>query len=162
MRGLFSWRGIFCEYIQVWKSCLDIFVSPSLVCLNYLKMIVDFTEFGVLEFFWDRQNSPFLWIGSARTCRAFYFWFLTWIEVAVHVSVFIIFYHSFLFLANAVPFILFFSFWRTQCRFFSCFFVQSNSLALEASCNGLCVGCLFSFDLSNVYWCDPGRSYMDG
>ena len=32
---------------------------PSLVCLNYLEMIVDLTEFGVLEFFWDRQNSPF-------------------------------------------------------------------------------------------------------
>ena len=25
----------------------------------------DFTEFGVLEFFWDCQNSPFLWIGLA-------------------------------------------------------------------------------------------------
>ena len=25
----------------------------------------DFTKLGVLEFFWDRQNYPFLWIGSA-------------------------------------------------------------------------------------------------
>ena len=33
----------------------------------------DFTEFGVLEFFWDRQNSPFLWIGLARVFRACYF-----------------------------------------------------------------------------------------
>ena len=28
---------------------------------------------------------------------------------------------------------------------------DSNFLALEASCDGLGVGCLFSFDLSNVY-----------
>ena len=72
---LFSWRGICCEYLQVWKSCLDISVSPNLVCLNYLEMIVDFTEFGVLDFFLDHQNSPFLWIGLARICLACYFWF---------------------------------------------------------------------------------------
>ena len=36
---LFSWRGIFCEYLQVWKSFLDIFVSLSSVCLKYLEMI---------------------------------------------------------------------------------------------------------------------------
>ena len=34
---------------------------------------VDFTEFGVLEFFWDRQNSPFLLIGLAQICRSCYF-----------------------------------------------------------------------------------------
>ena len=69
---LFSWRGICCKYLQVRKSCLDIFVSPHSVCLSYLKMIVYFTELGVLDFFWDGHNSPFLWIVLAQICRACY------------------------------------------------------------------------------------------
>ena len=36
---------------------------------------VDFTEFNVLEFFWNRQNPLFLCIGSARICCACYFCF---------------------------------------------------------------------------------------
>ena len=34
---LFSWRGIYREYLQVWKSFLVIQVSPSLVCSNFLE-----------------------------------------------------------------------------------------------------------------------------
>ena len=75
---LFSWRVICCKYLQVWKSFLDLFVSPSLVCLNYpcyfcfTKFGVlglsrdDFTKFGVLEFFWNCQNHLFSWIVSAQ------------------------------------------------------------------------------------------------
>ena len=40
--------------------------------------------------------------------------------------------------------------------------VYSDLLELEASYDGLGVGCLFSFDLSNVYWCDNRQSHMDG
>ena len=98
----------------------EFFVSPSLVCLEYLEMIVDFTDFGVLEFLWGRQNSLFLWIDSAWICRACYFWFLTWLEVSVLISVFIIFSCSFSFLADAVPFLFLFCFSRTLSRFFSC------------------------------------------
>ena len=36
---LFSWRRICCEYLQVWKSFLGIFVSPIWVCLDYLESI---------------------------------------------------------------------------------------------------------------------------
>ena len=79
---LFSWRGICCKYLQVWKLCLDIFVSPSSVCLNYLEIIlpssVCLKSFGIarilfscemarLEFamrvifdFWLGSKFPFL------------------------------------------------------------------------------------------------------
>ena len=69
---------------------------------------VDFTEFSVLEFFWNRQNPLFFSIGSARIIRAFYLFFNTWLEVAVPVSSFIYFLVdpvSFYFLVNPVPFI---------------------------------------------------------
>ena len=63
------------------------------------------------------------------------------------VSVFILFSrgsHDFSFLADPVPF-----------HFLFCL-VQYNPLELEASCEGLGVGCFFYFDLSHVYLCGPG------
>ena len=72
---------------------------------------VDFTKFSVLDLFWNLHTPLFLWIGSAQICHACYLFFLTWLEVAVPVSVFI------LFLVDPVPF----NFSRNLCRFFSCF-----------------------------------------
>ena len=111
-------KGDFYEYLQVWNSFLEIFVSLSLVCLNYpfyfcfakfgvLKLSRDdFTKFSVLELFWNCQNPLFLWIGSARISRSCYFCFQTWLEGAVNVSVCILFSSSFSFLADPVPFFL--------------------------------------------------------
>ena len=68
------------------------------------------------------------------------------------VSVFILFYRGyrdFYFLVDPVPFILLFC------------FVYSDSLALDSCCEGLGVGCLFYFDLSNVYLCGTGRIHME-
>ena len=53
-------EGGFLQISSGLEVMLGFFVSPNLVCLNDLDMIVDFTEFGVLDFFWDLQNSPFL------------------------------------------------------------------------------------------------------
>ena len=67
-------------------------------CFNEFSVLelsrVDFTEFGVLEFFWNPQNPRFLCIGSAQIFRACYFCFQSWLEVAVHVSVFVLFSHG--------------------------------------------------------------------
>ena len=83
---LFSWRGICCEYLQVWKSFLDFFSAEfgvlELSLLFFFTDFVvlelsrdDFTKFGVLELFWNRHNPLFLWIGLARIFRACYFCF---------------------------------------------------------------------------------------
>ena len=67
-------------------------------------------------------------------------------------SVFIIFYRGFCafsFLADPVPF-----------PFLFCL-VYSDLLALDYFCEGIGVGCFFSFGLSNVYLCGPGRNHMD-
>ena len=44
---------------------------------------------------------------------------------------------------------------------FLVFVVFTNLLELKASFDVLDIGCLFSSDLSNVYWCGPGWSHMD-
>ena len=103
---------------------------------------IDFTKFGVLEFFCNCQNPLFLCVGSARIFRACYYYFNTWLEVAVPVSVFILIsrgYRAFFFLVDPVPFILLL------------FLVYSNLLVLESCCAGLGVGCLFSLYLINLY-----------
>ena len=77
----------------------------------------------------------------ARLKFAVLVFFKTWLEVAVPVSVFIIFSCgslNFLFLADPVPFLFLFC------------LVYPNSLALEASYEGLGV-VFFSFGLRNVY-----------
>ena len=111
---------------------MDVFVSTISVCLNYLDG--DITEFGVLEFFWNCHNSPFLvsWLGSnlpcllflifdlARSCRAsfrFYsilsFVFVSCGRMAISFLLFVSrgrrsVYFLLLFLADAVPFLFFF------------------------------------------------------
>ena len=79
---LFSRRGICCEYLQVWNSLMDIFVSTSSVCLNDLEMIspssvwlnssgiirillsceLDRLEFSVIVIFDFRLGSKFSWL----------------------------------------------------------------------------------------------------
>ena len=106
---LFSWRRICCEYLQVWKSFLGIFVSPIWVCLDYLESIslssvcsnvsgivrilfscvLDWLEFAVLVIFVFR-------LGSKLPC---------------------LFSLLFYCLVDPVPF----CFLQTPCRFFSCF-----------------------------------------
>ena len=80
-------------------------------------------------------------IGSAQLCCACDF-FLTRLEVAVPVSISILFSrgsYDFSFLVYTLPFLFLFC------------FVDPDLSALESSCKGLVVGCLFSLDLSNVY-----------
>ena len=57
--GLELMLGFFVLPISVCLNSLEM-ISPSLVCLNYLEIIVGFTDFCVLDLFWDRQNFPFL------------------------------------------------------------------------------------------------------
>ena len=96
-------KGDFLRISSGLEVMLGFFVSPSSVCLNYLDD--DFTEFGVLELFWDRQN-----------CE------LARLEFAVLVI--------FVFrLGSKLPclfpflfhFLVRFRFSRTPCRFFSSF-----------------------------------------
>ena len=145
---LFSWRGIWREYLQVWKSFLVILVSPILVCLNFLESISPSSvclnvsaitrilfscvlarlEFSVLVIFGFRLGSklpclfPFFCCGSC----------------------------AFSFLVDPVLFLFLFC------------LVYSNSSELDSCCESLVVGCLLSFDLSNVYWCGPIHSHMEG
>ena len=65
---------------------------------------IDFTEFGVLNFSGNRQNPLFLCIGSGQTFLCLFF--LSWVEVAMPVSGFILFSHgscTFSFLVDPVP-----------------------------------------------------------
>ena len=98
---LFSWGGICCEYLQVWKSLLVIFVWPTLVSR--------FHRVWCARFFCNSQNPLFLSIGSVQICRVCNFYFQTWLIVTVPISVFILFY----FLLYPVTFI----FLLTPCRF---------------------------------------------
>ena len=120
----------------------------------------NFTKFGVLEFFWDRQNSPFLWIGSAQIFHACYFWFLTWLEVAVPVFIFIQFSRSFSFRADAVLFLFLFCFSRKPCRFFSCF-VWSNPICwhLKLLARALVSDVFFSLFKSFILMWSRTKSY---
>ena len=114
--------------------------------------IIYFIQIGVLEILWNCQNPLLLFIGSNWTLRACSLRFYTWLEVSVHVSVFILFScgsRPFYFLVDPLPFI-----------FLLCF-VYSDTSELESCCKGLGVWSLFSLDLSNFYWCGHGRSHMD-
>ena len=60
---LFSWKGICCEYLQIWKSLLFL-VSLSLVCFDFnelvwLSHVGNWLEFGVLVRF---DFSNFVWL----------------------------------------------------------------------------------------------------
>ena len=85
---LFSWRGIFCEYIQVWKSllvfwfhqvwCTWIFLeyfSPSLMCLIFLEWLelCSWVTYGI--------GLNFLCLLNFFSCV------LAWLEFAVLVDI---------------------------------------------------------------------------
>ena len=137
---LFSWRVIFCEYIPVWNSFLVILVSPSLVCLNFLYLIT--LSLACLNF-----------SGIVRTVFSCV---LAQLKFAVLVDpVFI--------LDSKLPCLFPFYFiflWITSCIFIV-LFIYSDFSELDSCYEGLGVECLFSLDLSNVYWCGTGRIYMD-
>ena len=57
--GYFIERGFAVNTFR-FGSHARIFFPPSSLCLNYQNIIVDLTEFRMLDFFSDRQNSPFL------------------------------------------------------------------------------------------------------
>ena len=147
---LFSWRVICCQYLQVWKSLLDIFVSPSLACLNYIEMIspssvcLNISEIARILFSCELARLKFavlvifvFRIGSKFLC------------------LFLFLFYS---LVDPVPF----RFLMTPCRLFSCF-VWSNPIRwqLKLLAGALVSIFLFSFNLSHVYWCGTGRSHMD-
>ena len=103
----FSWKVIFCEYIQFWKSLLDPFVLPSLVCLNYLEMI----------------SPSSVCLNFSGIVRILFSCELAWLEFVVLVNfvfrlglkllclfLFFLFSCSFSFLADAVPFLFLFFF----------------------------------------------------
>ena len=110
---------------MVWKSCLDIFVSLSTVCLNYLEMIssnsVCLNSFGIVKIL------PSCGLARLEFAVLVIFDFRLGSKLPVHISVFILFSRSFLFLADAVLFFFFFCFLRTLCCFCSCF-VLSNPI----------------------------------
>ena len=161
---LFSRRGICCQYLQVWISFLDIFVlltlvflnylcyfvSPSLVCLNYIEIIspssacLNYSGIIIILFscVLARLKISMLVIFVFRPGSKF--------PCLFGRTLFYRGYRAFSFLLDPVPFLFLFC------------FVYSNSLALEASCECLGFGRLFSFGLSNAYWCGPGRSHVEG
>ena len=146
---IFSWRGICCKYLQVRKPFLDIFVSPSPVCLNSLQLISPSLGCSNVS---GIAKILFLvyWIGSNLPSLLFLFLELSWSCRACFCVYFVFSWIPCLFVSRrprAVPFLF-------------CL-VYSDSLALESCCKGLGVGCLFSFNLSHVYWCGTRRSYMD-
>ena len=157
---LFSWRGIFCKYLQVWKSCLDIFVSPSLVCLNYLWVIS--LSSVCLNYSWIVRI-----LFSCELVRI-EFALLVISDFGLGSKLLCLFTFLFYFLVR-------FRFSQTPCPFFSCFvsrgrraisflvlfaliqFVGTWSFLREPCCR-----MFFSFGLSNAYWCGPRQSHMDG
>ena len=105
---LFSWRGLCCEYLQVWKSFLVILVSLSLVCLDFLESIppssVCLNFSGILRILFScvlaRLKFPALVIFVFRLGSKLPFLF-----------------RFFSFFIDPVPFL----FSWTPCRLFSCF-----------------------------------------
>ena len=169
---LFFWRGICCKYLQVWNSCLDLFISPNLVCLNYLNMIVDFTELVCLissgivrillscELAWIEFSLIVLFdfrLGSKLPCLfPFLFCFLFIFRFFRTLFHFFSSFHSRERLLVSFLVLYCLSFLRTPLRFFSCF-VLYNPIQWHLM-SDVC----FFFDLFNVYWYGPIQSHMDG
>ena len=106
----FFLEGVFCcECIEVWKSFLANFFFAKFGVLELSR--VDFNDFSVFEFFWNRQNPLLLCVGSDQIDHACYFCFWDSLEVAMPVSVLLYF------LVDPVPVSLL----RTPSRFFSSF-----------------------------------------
>ena len=147
---LSSWRGICCKHIFRFEihSCFFL-VSPSLVCLNFIK---SFSLSSVcLIFFWISYNCFFLCMGSARIFCACWSCLYTLLEFSM------LFYFKyncwFRTFSSPVDHVSFIS------LFCLCYY---NSLALDSCCDGHGVGCLFSLDFSNVYWCGNIHMHIDG
>ena len=104
---LFSWRGVFCEYLQVWKSLIDIFISPSLEYLNYLCYFC-VAKFGEIELFRD----DFTMLCVLELFGIFVFRLGSKLPC--------LFSFLFYFLMDPVPF----RFSRSSCHLFSCFFLS--------------------------------------
>ena len=147
---LFSWSGICCKYLQVWKSLLVIMVSPSLVCLNFLESI----------------SPSLVCLNFSGIVRILFSCVLAWLEFSVLIIIVFILGLKFPYLVSI--YILFscgscaFYFLVDPVMFFSGFSYYSDSLALDSCWEVLGVRCFFPLDLSHVYWCGPGRSHMDG
>ena len=134
--------GFCCEYLHVWKSLLVIMVSPSLVCLNFLKFISPNSVcLNCSENFWILLSCVLDCFGfsvlldlfwySARSCRASscFYSILPWIPY----------------------------------RFFSClvwFIPICRNLNIVAT--ALVSDIFLYLFLSDVYWCGTGRTHMDG
>ena len=159
---LFYSRGICYEYLQVCKSFLDIFVSPSsvflnyyyflspsLACLNYLEMIspssVCLNSYGIIRILFSCE--------------------LDRLEFAMQV---IFVFRLGLKLPCLFPFLFYFS-W-ILCLFVSCgpcavsFLVLFGLIQFVGTWSflwGHWCQMLVLFCLSHAYWCGPGRSHMD-
>ena len=97
-------KGEFFKYLQVWNSFLVIFVSPSLVCLNFLEWIslilVCLNYSGIFRIF-------FACVLAGLEFAVLVYFLKTRLEVSVPVYVFIFFYRGSRAVSYLVLFVLF-------------------------------------------------------